>query len=126
MSNLASVDFAGRAEDNPYQPPVAPLRPVARGRSRSRLLRWAFLGSVLGGGLGLAADLAALFLLLSPAKPGEDDSIGPMVVAMLPFMAAAVIAGGAVLGFLFGLLVGSIASVTAPPRSRPVRTGRLK
>ena len=101
--------------DDPYRSPVAPLVPASR-TSLLQPLRWSLIGAAGGGCLGGALVIVVLFVLFNtPAEAGESEEIGPMLVAMLPLVAAAFVVGCALVGLCLGLLMGSIASMVARP-----------
>ncbi|SIO45190.1 hypothetical protein SAMN05444166_4842 [Singulisphaera sp. GP187] len=112
-----SSDATSDWVDNPYQSPVAPLDTTSR-TSLLHPLRGSFLGAAIGGCLGLVLDSIAMILLYMSAKEPEDAEVGPMFVAMLPFLAVGVIVACAMIGLLLGLLLGSIRCVMARPSQR--------
>ncbi|WP_406697597.1 hypothetical protein V5E97_01920 [Singulisphaera sp. Ch08] len=101
--------------DNPYRSHDAPLVPVSR-KSLILPLRWSFIGTAIGGCLGVVAVLVmALVVLNVPATAGESDEVGPMLVAALPALAIGFVLACAVVGLFVGLLMGTITCMMVRP-----------
>lgn len=122
FGNLPNEASESDRLENPYQSPIAPFASAPRKNTLTSPLRWSLIGAAGGGCLGAALIVAALIVLFTPKAGGEDDEVGPMLVAMLPVLAVGFVMVCAMIGLLVGALFGTIACVVTPPSRREVPT----
>lgn len=96
---------------NPYQSPETPLTPESRG-ALTRAFRWSFIGAGVGGCVGAMLMLGAwaMILLFEPVE-GADDEVGPMFLAMIPFLAIGFVVLCAAVGQFLGGVLGGFTSM---------------